>query len=293
LDSDSSVRQGPLGAAPVHSRDSFTAQTSSNNDILSRTRVSANNDLLSRTKVPSSNDLLSRTKVPSSNDLLSRTKVPSSNDLLSRTKVFKPPRSSKSTAERTAEPVILKPTNSATLLGCQGDKKISAFSNYKEIQSISSSLSNMSVKSKTNGTARPKTKSSSRPSVNGATVKRDKTAKSEPVKATLSKAAEAARIRSEESLRWEFAVDDEEQERERIKVYKINRRKRYLAAAQAKGLGWVVNYGNNGFPIVDDSLTELREREMIHTTISDFSPVHTIMAGQSNTTLNLGTEIAC
>lgn len=150
----------------------------------------------------------------------------------------------------------------------------------------------MSVKSK-NGSTRSKTKSSSKSSVNGAT-KKDKTTRSDLAKSSASKAAEeAARLRSEESLRWEFALDDEEQERERIKIYKINRRKRYLAAAQAKGLGWVVNYGNNGFPLVDESVTDLRDREPIHATISDFSPVRSVMPSQSNSTMNLGSEIAC
>lgn len=193
--------------------------------------------------------------------------------------------------------MVLKPTHSATLLGCQdrdlGGKTISgSYSSFNEIQSLSSNFSNMSVKSK-NGSTRSKTKTSSKSSITGATAKRDKT-KVEPLKSNLSKAAEeAARIRSEESLRWEFALDDEEQERERIKLYKINRRKRYLAAAQSKGLGWVVNYGNNGFPLTDDSVTDLRERDSIHSTISDFSPVHKIMASQSNGPLGVGTEITC
>ena len=44
------------------------------------------------------------------------------------------------------------------------------------------------------------------------------------------------------SLRWEFTLDDQEKEKERIAVYKVNRRKRYLAAAKSKGLHWVQNY---------------------------------------------------
>lgn len=192
--------------------------------------------------------------------------------------------------------MILKHTNSATLLGCRdkdfNGKKINvSFSSFNEIQSISSNFSNMSVKSKS-GTSRSKVKPSSKSIITGANAKREKTAKTEPAKTSASKAAEeAARIRSEESLRWEFAVEDEEQEMERIKVYKINRRKRYLAAAQAKGLGWVVNYGKNGFPLVDESVTDLRDT--IHSTISDFSPVHKIMANPSNGPIGLGTEIAC
>ncbi|CAH1800373.1 unnamed protein product [Owenia fusiformis] len=41
-----------------------------------------------------------------------------------------------------------------------------------------------------------------------------------------------------ESLRWDNALDDEALEIERIRVYKLNRRKRYLAEAQAKGISW-------------------------------------------------------
>ncbi|WAR02206.1 LIAT1-like protein [Mya arenaria] len=86
-------------------------------------------------------------------------------------------------------------------------------------------------------------------------------------------AEEAARLRSEESLRWEFALEDDEAERERIKIYKMNRRKRYLAAAQEKGLGWVVNYGNNGSPIAEDSPSELRDRDPVRASVTDFSPL--------------------
>ncbi|KAK3691188.1 hypothetical protein RRG08_039046 [Elysia crispata] len=56
-----------------------------------------------------------------------------------------------------------------------------------------------------------------------------------------------------ESLRWENILEDSEEERERIRVYKINRRKRYLAAAQAKGLGWALNQSvNSAFQISEE-----------------------------------------
>ncbi|CAH1232263.1 C17orf97 [Branchiostoma lanceolatum] len=44
-----------------------------------------------------------------------------------------------------------------------------------------------------------------------------------------------------ESLRWEDPCEDTEDEEERLRIYKMNRRKRYLAAAQKMGL----EYGNS------------------------------------------------
>ncbi|PVD32865.1 hypothetical protein C0Q70_08312 [Pomacea canaliculata] len=43
-----------------------------------------------------------------------------------------------------------------------------------------------------------------------------------------------------ETLRWEYVVENTEEERERVAAYKVNRRQRYLAAARAKGLQWAV-----------------------------------------------------
>ncbi|WAR02202.1 LIAT1-like protein, partial [Mya arenaria] len=163
----------------------------------------------------------------------------------------------------------------------------SAPADLNEVQSISQSLSTMSVKSK-NG-SKSKAKSSKTSATNGASLKKDRTTRVEPSKSSINKAAEeAARLRSEESLRWEFALEDDEAERERIKIYKMNRRKRYLAAAQEKGLGWVVNYGNNGSPIAEDSPTELRDRDPVRASVTDFSPVRSLIASQSNTPLGLG-----
>jgi hypothetical protein len=54
---------------------------------------------------------------------------------------------------------------------------------------------------------------------------------------------------------------DSDEERERIKLYKINRRKRYLAFAQAQGLGWTSKYHSNGSPLSEDSGIETREQE--------------------------------
>jgi hypothetical protein len=191
----------------------------------------------------------------------------------------------------------LKHTQSASVLSTSEPvlrKNTVSFSNFDEISSINTSLSTMSVKSK-NGAQKGKTKTGTKTSSSGATKReREKTMKIDPQKSAINKAAEeAARIRSEESLRWEFKLDDEDQELERIRVYKINRRKRYLAAAQEKGLGWVVNYGNNGSPLVDESVMEVNDREPVHTSVTDFSPVRNILASQRNTPMNLGGEIAC
>ncbi|XP_041349953.1 protein LIAT1-like [Gigantopelta aegis] len=62
-----------------------------------------------------------------------------------------------------------------------------------------------------------------------------------------------------ENMRWDGALDDSDAEQERLEQYKINRRKRYLAAASSKGLGWVLNYTSNGSPVSDSGIESLRE----------------------------------
>lgn len=42
-----------------------------------------------------------------------------------------------------------------------------------------------------------------------------------------------------ETLRWEYEVEDSDEEAERIQIYKINRRKRYLAASNKKYADWM------------------------------------------------------
>ena len=64
-----------------------------------------------------------------------------------------------------------------------------------------------------------------------------------------------------ESLRWDNPAENSEEEEERIRVYKMNRRKRYLAAAQAKGLGWVANYRQNGSPLSEDSGIDTKDNK--------------------------------
>ncbi|KAK3587587.1 hypothetical protein CHS0354_032787 [Potamilus streckersoni] len=91
---------------------------------------------------------------------------------------------------------------------------------------------------------------------------------------------------SVESLRWDNALENEELERQRIEVYKINRRKRYLAAAQAKGLGWAMNYGANGSPVSEDSGIEMHERES-HAAVTDFSTIKSLaITSQTNSSIS-------
>lgn len=218
------------------------------------------------------------------------------NDTTNKTKASKPKSARKASLD-TINSGTLKHTQSASALISTEPvirKNTVSFSNLDEIQSISTSLSTMSVKSK-NASQKSKNKTSSKTTSSGAPKReREKTTKIEPQKSAINRAAEeAARLRSEESLRWEFTLDDEEKEMERIRIYKINRRKRYLAAAQEKGLGWVVNYGNNGSPLADDSLTDLHERDSVRKNMPDFSPVRSIIASQRNTPMNIGGEIAC
>nr|KAG5707027.1 hypothetical protein BaRGS_019632 [Batillaria attramentaria] len=73
-------------------------------------------------------------------------------------------------------------------------------------------------------------------------------------KSSNSVSSTSSSVSQNESLRWECILDDTEKERERIAVYKMNRRKRYLKAAQAKGLGWAMNYTTASFsPLSEDS----------------------------------------
>lgn len=97
---------------------------------------------------------------------------------------------------------------------------------------------------------------------------------------------------SMESLRWENILEDSEEERERIRVYKINRRKRYLAAAQAKGLGWALNQSvNSAFQLSEDFGLEKRGWPAATTSVAgpsssayqtDYAPMHSIRASGSH-----------
>ena len=49
-----------------------------------------------------------------------------------------------------------------------------------------------------------------------------------------------------ESLRWDCPLDDSDEEEERIQTYKINRRKRYLAAANKDYVEWMKSCSSSG-----------------------------------------------
>lgn len=89
-----------------------------------------------------------------------------------------------------------------------------------------------------------------------------------------------------ESLRWDNVLDDSEEERERIRIYKMNRRKRYLAAAQAKGLGWALNYSmsiNNPFQINEEfPYDSIRTGGSTTYAKMDFAPMASLRASQSH-----------
>ncbi|XP_062602173.1 uncharacterized protein LOC134263810 [Saccostrea cucullata] len=91
-----------------------------------------------------------------------------------------------------------------------------------------------------------------------------------------------------ESLRWDNPADGSDEEDERIRLYKINRRKRYLAAAQAKGLGWAANY-KNGTPVNEDSGIEAKDSRTAarndNHVMSDFSPMKSLAPTASNSGL--------
>ena len=144
-----------------------------------------------------------------------------------------------------------------------------------------------------------KTKSgSSKGSSNGA--RGSQTSKLEPNKSSsLTKVnaalTNAVKLKSLESLRWENELADEEKEEERLHIYKMNRRKRYLAAAQEKGLGWVVDYGSNGSPVSEDSGLDkdLPERDAHQRIVNDYSAVQAIIPSHSGTPVSLPSELAC
>ena len=169
------------------------------------------------------------------------------------------------------------------------------FSNFDESIPPSNSSSNMAVKQKNTAKSGKTKNGSTKGSSSGV---KGSQSKSEPNKSSsLTKSnlnlSNAAKLKSQESLRWEHALDDEDKEEERIHIYKMNRRKRYLAAAQEKGLGWVVNYGSNGSPVSEDSGLDIPEGETHQTSVNDYSTVRAIIPSHSSTPLSLAGELAC
>ena len=197
-----------------------------------------------------------------------------------------------------SETYVLKPVRSSNSitndLEIHNNKRSSVtFSNFDE--TIIPPATNMSVKQKGSSKSSKSKNSATRGGGNGAKGSRSKTDinKSSSLTKNNLAAADVAKLKSEESLRWELELDDDEKEKERIQLYKINRRKRYLAAAQAKGLGWVVNYGSNGSPVSEDSGVEMPEKEIKHVSVNDYSAVRSLMPSQSSTPLSLPGELAC
>lgn len=88
------------------------------------------------------------------------------------------------------------------------------------------------------------------------------------------------RVEKSEALRWEYCMEDSVKEEERINRYKINRRKRYLAAAQAKGLAWASEYNEYGNPaILQKGITCANEREetTVQQSASNFISVQSLV----------------
>ncbi|XP_064653317.1 uncharacterized protein LOC135503615 [Lineus longissimus] len=57
-----------------------------------------------------------------------------------------------------------------------------------------------------------------------------------------------------ESLRWEFKMDSDSEEEERLRVYKINRRKRFLAERYEKGLE-LISGANNQTEVLQPTIS--------------------------------------
>ncbi|ESO95362.1 hypothetical protein LOTGIDRAFT_160494 [Lottia gigantea] len=162
------------------------------------------------------------------------------------------------------------------------------------LENLSSKLSNISLKSKS---SKSKTKSGSSKKENSAKNPNRKTSdvnssKSIVMPNIVETPSHPAPVINE-SIRWENELDTLDSERERIHIYKINRRKRYLAAAQDKGLGWVKQYGVNGFPINDEcGLLDSSRRELA--VIPDYTSAQVVRNSQSHGIVNgEGKAVSC
>ncbi|XP_055957912.1 uncharacterized protein LOC130013207 [Patella vulgata] len=177
------------------------------------------------------------------------------------------------------------------------DSQISRFSNTRQTDSktavprsksqsadsFSAKLSNISLKNK-NSKSKNKTGSAGKKDSGSAkTKKTDEKQTPAALNSVMPNIVETQKNVSvvSESVRWENELTGTDMERERIHLYKINRRKRYLAAAQLKGLGWVKQYGVNGFPLSEDTSVDVRKEGGI----SEFSTVSIIRTSQKNISL--------
>lgn len=125
------------------------------------------------------------------------------------------------------------------------------------VNSVSDSMTNLQVSTKTKTISSKGSKTKGSKSGNQTGAKNAKKNTSNDQKKVITRTEQ----RSTESLRWENVLSDSDEEKERIRLYKINRRKRYLAFAQAQGLGWTSKYHSNGSPLSEDSGIETREQE--------------------------------
>ena len=94
---------------------------------------------------------------------------------------------------------------------------------------IKESSSNMSLSSKTS-------KSTSSLGIN---ISSTAISQSDSRLALETMASSKKELPRNESLRWENVCSDSDEEQERLKLYKLNRRKRYLAAANKKYSDWI------------------------------------------------------
>ncbi|KAL3857979.1 hypothetical protein ACJMK2_012601 [Sinanodonta woodiana] len=184
-----------------------------------------------------------------------------------------------STAKRRSS---TSPSTTASLSNIHVKEVESNYSNLSLLESVSSAST---MSSKRNNTKLSRSKNNLTKTGHQTGVKNNK--KGEALALSLKSNGKTENSSSSaESLRWDNVLENEELERQRIEVYKINRRKRYLAAAQAKGLGWALNYGANGSPVSEDSGIEMHERES-HAAVTDFSTIKSLaITSQTNSSRN-------
>ena len=75
------------------------------------------------------------------------------------------------------------------------------------------------------------------------------------VQRLASRTSKSYSVAESESLRWDLLQEDPAEEQERLRVYKINRRKRYLAERHAKGLELVTNVNSNNHTMLEQAIS--------------------------------------
>ncbi|KAL8605057.1 hypothetical protein ACOMHN_018858 [Nucella lapillus] len=127
-----------------------------------------------------------------------------------------------------------------------------------QLDGVVARVANLNIKLRGSSKSRTKATQASKSSSKSSRSRANNAAKSSQSSSSV-KINQGGSTTSNESLRWEMALEDVDLERERIAIYKMNRRKRYLAAAQAKGLGWALNYNSQTIvtPLSEDSGVEM------------------------------------